>query len=321
MSGGQPQRWSAETDRVLRKAGWYLGRSMPTGTWEFILRERGGFGIHESARRFLAEFGGLMTYGLPADSTLTQSAIRLDPLKAEWDEEAFARLSEEAGTPLCPVGQADNGNSYLGMAASGAVYVARERAELLAETADQALDRLVASQRVEAEIWKPSKPDIPAGVRSFWNRITAVAGGDADRRWPADTDRVLRTAGWYPGRSVPTETWEGILRRHGEFEMHDAAQRFLAEFGCVGIPYREPWESMPWGEFRLDPLLALWEDEVLEDLSDQAGTYLYPIGMIDRCNQHLGIAENGAVYVGMDSVMPLAATPDEALVKLTRRIR
>jgi hypothetical protein len=319
VSGESVQRWSSETDGVLRKAGWQPGRAVATETWEWILRERGSFVVHEAARRFLAEFGGLVSYGWPADSRVTQSAIRFDPLTAEWDEGTFARLSEKAGTPLCPVGRADNGNSYLGMGENGVLYLAREDVEPLGDSADQGLDLLVRSQATMAGLWAPRTP---VGPSPFWDRVaTADAGDDAGRRWPEETDRVLRAAGWRPGRSVPTATWESVLHLHGEFEMHEAARRFLAEFGGVGIPFREPWDSMPWGEFRLDPLLALWDDEIFDDLSEQAGTYLYPVGMVDRRNQYLGIAEDGAVYVGMDSVALLAPTPDEAVQRLTRRIR
>lgn len=308
------QRWSMETDRVLRRAGWQPGRSVATETWEELLRERGFFlfHFHEAARRFLAEFGGLVTYGWPADAVATRSAVRFDPLTAEWDEAAFARLSEKAGTPLCPVGRADNGNSYLAMAEDGALYLAREDVEQLADSADRGLDVLVRSQAAVADLWAPRTP---VRAHAFWDRVGVVAVGE-------DTDRrVLRAAGWYPGRSVPTATWESVLRLHGEFEIHEAARRFLAEFGGVGIPFREPWDSMPWGEFRLDPLLALWDEEIFDDLSEQAGTYLYPIGMVDRRNQYLGIAEDGAVYVGMDSIALLAPTPDEAMQRLTRRVR
>jgi hypothetical protein len=132
---------------------------------------------------------------------------------------------------------------------------------------------------------------------------------------------VLRAGGWFPGRSVPTQTWESILLQTGEFEIHDAARRFLAEFGAVGVSYREPWDSMPWMEFSLDPLLAMWDGEIIDDLAEQAGVDLYPIGMRDRGNQHLAMAEDGSVYAGMDSVWLLAPTPDEALQKLTSRIR
>ncbi|MFJ2232974.1 SUKH-3 domain-containing protein [Streptomyces sp. NPDC087859] len=121
------------------------------------------------------------------------------------------------------------------------------------------------------------------------------------RRWrrSAETERVLRKAGWQPGRSVATETWEWILRERGAFVVHEAARQFLAEFGGVGVPFREPWDSMPWGEFRPEPLLALWDDEIFDDLSEQVGT----------------------VYVGMDSVALLAPTPDEAMQWPTRRAR
>ncbi|MFE2282128.1 SUKH-3 domain-containing protein [Streptomyces sp. NPDC059454] len=105
--------------------------------------------------------------------------------------------------------------------------------------------------------------------------------------------------------------------------MHDAARRFLAEFGAVGVPHRDPSDSMPWMEFSLDPLLAIWDAEIIDDLAEQAGVDLYPLGMRDRGNQYqyLAMAEDGAVYAGMDDVRLLAPTPDEALRGLTTRIR
>lgn len=79
------QRWSAQTDHVVRAAGWWPARSVRTETWEAVLGERGAFVVHEATRRFLAEFGGLVTYGWPADSAVTQSAVRFDPLADGWD--------------------------------------------------------------------------------------------------------------------------------------------------------------------------------------------------------------------------------------------
>ncbi|MET9233251.1 SUKH-3 domain-containing protein [Streptomyces cellulosae] len=46
-----------------------------------------------------------------------------------------------------------------------------------------------------------------------------------------------------------------------------------------------------------------------------------PIGTRDRGNQYLAMAEDGVVYAGMDHVHLLAPTPDEALCRLTSRIR
>ncbi|GGW91081.1 SUKH-3 domain-containing protein [Streptomyces lomondensis] len=320
MSDGYTRDWSPQTEDVLRRAGWRPGRSVPTVTWESVLHERGAFAAHDEARRFLSEFGGLVTYGWPADSITTSSAIRFDPVRAQWQDERFARAGREAGAPLYPVGTADEGASFLGITEDGALHLMRgDRVELLAPTTDRALARLVEVQGARSALWTPG---VPTAEDPFWRRLhTVETGPDAGSRWPEETDRVLRAGGWFPGRSVPTQTWESILLQTGEFEIHDAARSFLSEFGAVSVSYREPWDSMPWMEFSLDPLLALWDAEIIDDLAEQAGVDLYPIGMRDRGNQHLAMAEDGSVYAGMDSVWLLAPTPDEALQKLTSRIQ
>jgi hypothetical protein len=319
VSDGYTRDWSPQTEDVLRRAGWRPGRSVSSVTWESILNERGGFVAHDAARRIRRETGGLVTYGWPADSITTSSAIRFDPLRAQWQDERFARASREAGALLYPVGTADEGASFLGITESGSLHLVRDRVELLAPTTDRALARLVEAQGARSALWAPG---VPAAEHPFWRRLhTVETGPDAGPRWSEETDRVLRAGGWFPGRSVPTETWESILLQTGEFEIHDAARRFLSEFGAVGVSYREPWDSMPWMEFSLDPLLAFWDAEIIDDLAEQAGVDLYPIGMRDRGNQHLAMAEDGSVYAGMDSVWLLAPTPDEALQKLTSRIQ
>ncbi len=302
---------------MLRAAGWRPGRSVPTETWEYVLRERGGFVPHPAALRFLAEFGGLVTYGWPADQVTTRAAIRFDPLPAEWMQETFAVMSRCAGAPLYPVGTADEERSFLGIAESGALFLVHESVELLADETDQALDRLVSSQGTASL----TCPEV-VNTHAFWSRLGATGGEvGSGHRWPMETDRVLRAAGWYPGRSVPTGTWETVLRQTGEYEMHSAARTFLAEFGYLGIPFRAPAGTMPWIEFRLDPLMAMWDAEIIDDLGEQAGADLYPLGMVDRRNNYLAMTEDGAVYSGMDSATLFAPTPDEAMAKLTRPIR
>ncbi|MFC8001763.1 SUKH-3 domain-containing protein [Streptomyces olivaceus] len=312
------RQWTTRTDRVLQRAGWHPGRRVPTATWEAILRERGAFVIHDAAQRFLSEFGGLVTYGLPADSITTASAVRFDPLMAEWQDERFAWAGREAGVSLYPVGAADEGASLLGMCEGGVLYLVRDRVQRLATDADQALDRLVEVQGSRAGLWA-SEP--PSAGQAFRQRFEAVKiGPEAGSRWPAETDRVLRAGGWFPGRSLPTATWEGILRGIGTFEIHNAARDFLAEFGAVGVPHRDSGVSMPRRDFSLDPLLAVWDAEIIEDLAEQAGTDLYPVGMRDRRNTHLMMAADGAVYEGMDQVWLLAAAPDQAIERLARAI-
>ncbi|WP_353962500.1 MULTISPECIES: SUKH-3 domain-containing protein [unclassified Streptomyces] len=104
MSEENGPRWSPETDRVLRGAGWYPGRSVPTDDWESALHERGGFEMHGSARRFLAEFGGLESNERGPGRTMARMGFRLDPTVAEWDDEVFDVLSEGAGVDLYPIG-------------------------------------------------------------------------------------------------------------------------------------------------------------------------------------------------------------------------
>lgn len=40
--------------------------------------------------------------------------------------------------------------------------------------------------------------------------------------------------------------------------------------------------------------------------------------MVDRRNRYLAMAEDGAVYMGLDTVTLRAVTPDEAVERLTR---
>ncbi|MEU5292760.1 SUKH-3 domain-containing protein [Streptomyces sp. GTA36] len=147
MSDENVQRWSAEADRVLRAIGWYPGRTVSTTEWESTLHEHGGFTIHDAARRFLTEFGGLVSEERGPGRTMARMGFRLDPLAAEWDDEIYDVLSEEAGAYLYPIGEADRGNSYLGIAPNGAVYAGRENVTLLADNAGKALEKLIEGVR------------------------------------------------------------------------------------------------------------------------------------------------------------------------------
>ncbi|MWA13130.1 SUKH-3 domain-containing protein [Streptomyces sp. BA2] len=311
MSSQIQPRWSALTDSVLRKDKWLPGRSVPTDTWEHILREHGGFEMHDAARQFLTEFGGLVNDGWPSGPVTARTPFRLDPLTAEWDHGTFAQLSARAGTYLYPVGQANRRTSYLGMDPNGAIYIGKDSIHLVADTADEALEKLVETRCTDIPL--PLTPTDPVPARSPESHQEPDA--DARQRWSPQAARVLCEAGWRSGRSVPTATWEYILREEGGFEIHEAARLFLAEFGGLAVD-RESDRTTGWRDFRLNPLLARWDLEIFEELSEEAGTYLYPLGMADRRNFYLGMAEDGTVYVGMDYLNLLADTGDKALEKL-----
>lgn len=312
-------RWSPLTKRVLRSSGWHSARRLPRPDWESALRERGGFEIHEAARSFLAEFGGLRSDEWTPGPIMPQSPYRFDPLTAEVEGETFADFSEQAGAHLYPIGTADSGTSFLGIAPSGAVYIGtKDRVELLADTGYEAMEKLVMERRTDAPL-----PFVLDGGQLVLPHLPEHdLSAEIGTRWSAETDRVLRLAGWHPGRSVTTTEWERILHEADEdFEIHDSARRFLTEFGGLEVNQKGPGRTASRSPFRLDPQVAVWDYEILEDLSEQADTYLYPIGDIGGGNLYLAMAANGAVHIGMDYEQLLADTADEALDKLIRGVR
>ncbi|MEU5141826.1 SUKH-3 domain-containing protein [Streptomyces sp. NPDC021139] len=85
----------------------------------------------------------------------------------------------------------------------------------------------------------------------------------------------------------------------GQFEMHEAARHFLAAFGALGVPHSEGNGSAPWMEFSLDPLLAIWDAEIIDALAEQAGVDLYPLGVrpgepvLDHGGRRSGVRRDG----------------------------
>ncbi|WP_420000413.1 SUKH-3 domain-containing protein [Streptomyces boninensis] len=144
QKSGPGQRWSAETERRLREMGWYPGRSVPTAEWQRALQEHDEFEINPAAQHFLEEFGGLSVTLVLTDSIKPiRSEVSIDPTLAQWDQEIFDTLSRQAGAALYPLGMIYNRNSYLGMTPTGSVYEGMDEAHLLAETGDQALEKIL----------------------------------------------------------------------------------------------------------------------------------------------------------------------------------
>ncbi|MDT0270750.1 SUKH-3 domain-containing protein [Streptomyces sp. DSM 44915] len=139
---------------------------------------------------------------------------------------------------------------------------------------------------------------------------------DATERWSAETDRVLREAGWSPHRRVSTEEWERILKESDGFEAHEKARAFLAEFGGLEFELSGKGVAVERMPFSLNPLEGQWEADIYEDMSEETGTSLYPIGEMARRHLFLGMAEDGSVYRGRDAVDFFADSGDQALDKL-----
>ncbi|WP_419995878.1 SUKH-3 domain-containing protein [Streptomyces boninensis] len=147
MQNGPEQRWPPEAERRLREVGWHPGRSLSTADWEHVLREQGHFAIHPAAQQFLAEFGGLTLTRVFEGSIAPVSAETFfDPTLAKWDQEIFEDLSEGAGAEPYSIGMKNNRNAYLGMTTTGAVYYGMDDAFLLAETGDEAVEKIFGGE-------------------------------------------------------------------------------------------------------------------------------------------------------------------------------
>jgi hypothetical protein len=110
-----------------------------------------------------------------------------------------------------------------------------------------------------------------------------------------ETERVLRDAGWTPGRRVDT----GELRRRLEqfgFVVSEAAERFLSEFGGPVFDISGPGISRARESFEFDPLLNEGEDDRFTEWSETIGEPLTPIGELDQ-RYSLGISESGEIYL------------------------
>lgn len=145
--------WSATTERELRAAGWEPGRTVPTDGWADALLASDGLEMHDAARAFLAEFGGLDVRQQGPGTNMARMPFRLDPTAATHDGEFFELFSELVGEPVYPIGECDNRNFYLGITPGGSVYLGMEQLQLLADDAHTALNNLVEGVADHEPFW------------------------------------------------------------------------------------------------------------------------------------------------------------------------
>lgn len=111
-----------------------------------------------------------------------------------------------------------------------------------------------------------------------------------------EIDRVLRNAGWRPGRKINTSVWRDRLEMSG-FVWTEAAEHFLSEFGGLVINQSGPGISCARGSFEFDPLLAEGEDDRFAEWALVLGEPLSPIGELDHGRLFLGISGSGDIYL------------------------
>lgn len=131
-------------------------------------------------------------------------------------------------------------------------------------------------------------------ARLVRDRLTEQTPGP--HGWSVEVERVLRDAGWYPGRNTDPAPWHEQLEADG-FHIHPAAEQFLREFAGLTVDHGGPGITRAREPFELDPLLALGEADRFSEWSEETGRHLYPLGELDHGHAFLGLDEQGELYV------------------------
>ncbi|GAA3061153.1 SUKH-3 domain-containing protein [Actinokineospora globicatena] len=113
--------------------------------------------------------------------------------------------------------------------------------------------------------------------------------------FPDDVESVLRAAGWHTGRKVDTSLWRTQLAASG-VTMHEAADRFLAEFGNLAFGDRGAGITVARTAFNFDPAEGIADLPRLVEWGEDLGVVLCPIGTIETPVYHLAMDADGECY-------------------------
>jgi len=115
--------FSDETIKILRKGGWFEGRSVDSSAWEKLLRKN-GYPVHPVVTAFLQEFGGLefKNPNSPSRAADDWHFCVERAVESSFSETILEYYIKRAGHPLCLIGIASKGYLWLMMDETGQVY-------------------------------------------------------------------------------------------------------------------------------------------------------------------------------------------------------
>ncbi|MFC1404559.1 MULTISPECIES: SUKH-3 domain-containing protein [Streptacidiphilus] len=144
---------------------------------------------------------------------------------------------------------------------------------------------------------------------------TPLAEADVVTGFSIETEEALRAAGWWPSRRVSVDPWRDALEEDGLVHLHEAAERFLAEFGGLSVSLSGPGITCAKTPFEFDPELCVGEGDRFADWGETIGRDLFPIGELDQGRFFLGIDEHSEIYLVADWIATFGPLKD-ALEKL-----
>ncbi|MFC9426344.1 SUKH-3 domain-containing protein [Streptomyces sp. NPDC056987] len=137
--------------------------------------------------------------------------------------------------------------------------------------------------------------------------------------FPDEVDRILREAGWTPGRQVSTEPWLASFEAEG-LQRHPVVSAFLAEFGGLAVDISGPGISRAREPFEFDPMLCLGEGDRFLEWGEEINKSIFPVGVHDGGRFFLGIDEQDELYLVETWVASFGQMP-EAMSNLILGVR
>ncbi|MDI6102621.1 SUKH-3 domain-containing protein [Actinoplanes sp. NEAU-A12] len=137
-------------------------------------------------------------------------------------------------------------------------------------------------------------------------------------RFSWETERVLRDAEWYPGRSVAPRRWTSLLAAEG-FRVHAAAEEFLSEFGGLAVDVSGSGLTCAREPFSLYPTSCSGEEDRIAEWGVDLGKHFYPLGESSRREFFIVMDEDGGIFLMMDRVGALGVR-ERGLESLVRGI-
>ncbi|MFD8205570.1 SUKH-3 domain-containing protein [Streptomyces sp. NPDC059695] len=156
---------------------------------------------------------------------------------------------------------------------------------------------------------RPDGYEVAAAFAAGLVRTDGAVRPEGPRAWSSEVERVLREAGWRPGRAVDTTGWKKQLEQDG-FRSHAAAEDFLGEFGELVVGHGGAGITRAREPFDLDPLLALGEAERFDERSEEIGHRLFSVGELAGGHAFLGLDEDGELYVVDDWLARFGRMPE-----------
>ena len=138
------------------------------------------------------------------------------------------------------------------------------------------------------------------------------------RRFSSETEQLLKSAGWYEGRSVPAlvESWQRELERADGFKLSQTARQVLVEFGGLHILSEGAGVACARSDLDVNPSLAMLEEDRFLSFDCLKGKEVFPLGEAIVGHVFVAIDESCNVYLVMEEVRHVSSSFDAALENL-----